>query len=56
MEDVEASDTLKNVKSVKEMDTEKGFTDQQDDSSVDVPDDQVIKYPVDPDDVSGGEW
>ncbi|NWF71070.1 MAG: hypothetical protein HXY40_18460 [Chloroflexi bacterium] len=56
MGDISAPDALKNVKSVKEMDTEKGFAPQQDDSSIDVPDPQIKKYPVNKDDVSDGEW
>ncbi len=56
MGDVAAPDELKNVKSVKEMDQEKGFTPQQDDSSVDVS--KVIKYkmPKDPNEVQDGDW
>jgi hypothetical protein len=57
--DIDAPDALKNVKSVKEMDAEKGFGPQQDDSSVDVPDDQVIKYKMpkkNPNEVEDGEW
>ena len=56
MSDIEAPDTLKQVKSIKEMDAEKGFTPQQDDSSIDVPDDQIIKYKLDSDEVQDGEW
>lgn len=44
--DVGASDVLSGVKSVKEMDAEKGFTGQQDDSSVEVPPEVVAKYEV----------
>lgn len=56
--DIAAPDNLKNVKSVKEMDTEKGFTPQQDDESVEVPEDKIIKYhmPDDPDAVEDGDW
>lgn len=53
--DIAAPDTLQQVKSVKEMDAEKGFAPQQDDSSVDVPDDKIIKYKVD-DEVQDGDW
>ncbi len=56
MGDIDAPDALKNVKSMKEMDKEKGFKPQQDDSSVDVPDSNVIKYKVDKDDVGDGDW
>ncbi len=44
--DVAASDVLKGIKSVKEMDQEKGFGPQQDDSSVEVPPDNVKKIPA----------
>ncbi len=55
--DIAAPDALKDVKSVKEMDEEKGFAPQQDDSSVDVPDEKIVKYKMDdPDDVRDGEW
>jgi hypothetical protein len=47
------------VKSVKDMDADKGFAPQQDDSPVNVPEDKIIKYPVksaDPNEVKDGEW
>ena len=57
MEDISASDVLKKVKSVKEKDQEKGFASQQDDEPVDVPQDKVIKYKMDPDEgVKDGDW
>jgi hypothetical protein len=54
MGDIAAPDTLKNVKSIKEMDAEKGFAAQQDDDSVDVG--YVIKYKIDPNHVEDGRW
>jgi hypothetical protein len=56
--DIDAPENLQNVKSIKEMDAEKGFTPQQDDDAVDVPDDKIIKYhmPDDPDAVQDGDW
>ena len=39
--DLHPSDVLGSVKSVKDMDKEKGFSPQQDDTPVDVPDQQV---------------
>lgn len=55
--DVSSPDTLKNVKSVKEMDAEKGFDPQQDDDTVNVPDDNVKKLPLNhPGEVEDGEW
>lgn len=56
MGDVDATDTLKKVKSVKEMDADKGFEPQQDDDSIDVPDEQIIKYKTDTEEVEDGEW
>jgi hypothetical protein len=46
LDDVEASDILAGVKSVKEMDADKGFEPQQDDSTVEIPDGNVVKYKV----------
>jgi len=46
---------LENVKSVKEKGKEKGFGPQQDDGPVEIPDDKVIKYKLDEDDVQDGE-
>jgi hypothetical protein len=60
--DIGASDALGKVKSVKEMDAEKGFGVLQDDSSVHVPDELVHKYapptsgPADPTAVADGSW
>jgi hypothetical protein len=54
--DLEASDTLKELKSVKETDLEKGLQPQQDDDSIDVPDEQIRKLGKDPDQVQDGEW
>lgn len=57
MGDISAPDSLKGVKSIKEMDQEKGATKPlQDDDPVDVPDDKVIKYNIDPDEVEDGNW
>jgi len=58
LDDIAAPDTLQAVKSVKAMDEDKGFTPQQDDSTVEVPDDKIVKYPVksDPDEVTDGDW
>jgi hypothetical protein len=56
MGDIDAPSELKGVKSIKEMDAEKGFKPQQDDSSIDLSDSPTIKYKVDKDDVGDGEW
>jgi hypothetical protein len=58
LRDIQAPDALKQVKSIKEMDAEKGFKPQQDDSSVDVPEDKIVKYnlPKDPNEIRDGEW
>ena len=60
--DVARSDTLAGVKSVKEVDTDKGYGPQQDDRPVDVPDHVVKKANVLPqparakDVVADGDW
>lgn len=54
--DIAAPDALKKVKSVKEMDEQKGFGPQQDDTSVNVPEDKIIKYDIAPHEVKDGEW
>ena len=57
LEDISAPDVLKNVRSVKEKDEEKGFKSQQDDEPVEIPKDKVIKYKMDPDEgVKDGDW
>lgn len=57
--DIAPSDTLTGVKSIKEMDAEKGFAPQQDDSTVHVPGGQVAGSPGaphDPHTVVDGNW
>jgi hypothetical protein len=56
--DIAAPENLQHVKSIKKMDAEKGFAPQQDDESIEVPDDKIVKYhmPDDPDAVQDGEW
>lgn len=56
MGDISADKDLKGVKSVKAMDKEKGFKSQQDDESIDVPDDNVVKYKVERREVNSGYW
>jgi hypothetical protein len=58
MEDIAAPDELKGVKSIKEMDKEKGFAPQQDDESVEVPEEKIVKYkmPDESDEVQDGDW
>jgi hypothetical protein len=56
MKGVSAPESLKNVKSVKEMDEQKGFAPQQDDDTVNVPEDNIITYKLNTDDVQDGEW
>lgn len=48
MGDIAPSQVLQEVKSVKELDAEKELPPQQDDETVEVPGDQVVKYQVDP--------
>ncbi|MGK7873111.1 MAG: hypothetical protein AB4426_07300 [Xenococcaceae cyanobacterium] len=56
--DVPKSGILSQIKSVMGMDKEKGFAPQQDDTSVEIPDEQVKKLPLksDPDAVRDGNW
>ncbi|WP_461570513.1 hypothetical protein [Thermincola ferriacetica] len=54
--DVAASDILSKVKSVKEMDKEKGSAPQQDDTSVEIPENQIKKIKLDPESVIDGKW
>jgi hypothetical protein len=51
---VKSSPVLDKVKSVKEMDAEKGFAPQQDDSSVEIPSENVVA--IDKDKVRDGDW
>jgi hypothetical protein len=53
---LETSDTLKKVKSVKEKDEEKGFTSQQDNSSVEVPNSLIQKLGKAFRRVKDGDW
>jgi hypothetical protein len=52
--DVEQSNILSQVKSVKEMDKKKGFAPQQDDSYVEISYEQVLKLKSDV--VRDGKW
>lgn len=54
--DIPAPEALKNVQSIQEMDTKQGFMPQQDDDSVNVPEDQIIKYKLQTDEIEDGEW
>jgi hypothetical protein len=55
--DIEAPEALQGVHSIKEVDAEKGFTKpQQDDESVDVPDEKIVKYNMPDDPVQDGDW
>ena len=57
MSDIALSPELSQVKSIKEMDAEKGFSEQQDDSSVDLSHSDKIQYFIDnPNQVSDGDW
>jgi hypothetical protein len=51
-----SSDTLQKVKTVKEMDKDKGFDPQQDDSSVDVPDSVIKKLGQTFKRIKDGKW
>lgn len=54
--DISASRVLSQVKSVKEIDEEKGFNSQQDDTPVQVPKQQVKSLELGSDKVVDGEW
>ncbi len=54
--DVAPAETLKEVKSIKEMDKEKGFGSQQDDEAVEIPEPQVVELGRPRSAVAGGEW
>ena len=54
-DDIKGSDVLGGVKTVKEIDDDKGFGNQQDDSFVTVPDDQVTKL-GDDSFIEDGQW
>lgn len=57
MEDISAPDAFKKVKTVKGKDEERGFTPQQDDESIDITEDKVIKYKIVSDkEVKDGHW
>jgi len=57
MGDISAPADLKKVKTVKEMDKEKGFTPQQDDESIIVQEDKIIKLDIDSNkEVKDGNW
>jgi hypothetical protein len=53
--DLAPSSVLEGVKSTKELDDEKGFVDQQDDTSVEVPDSVITKYGAE-NLVRDGDW
>jgi hypothetical protein len=54
--DLAPADALGQVKSVKEMDQEKGFTSQQDDTTVNIENKQIKKIKTGPTTVKDGEW
>ena len=55
--DIAVPEELKNVKTVKELDNEKGYTSQQDDESIDVPEDKIVKLDIDSDkEIKDGNW
>ncbi len=57
MSEIKASSELSQVKTIKEMDIEKGFEPQQDDSSIDLSNSDKIKYPIkNPNQVTDGNW
>jgi hypothetical protein len=55
MADIAAPEVLKRIKSVKQMDEEKGLESQQDDRPVEVPDETIVTYPIDSDKEQNGD-
>jgi hypothetical protein len=55
-QDIPKSTTLSQIKTIKEMDQEKGFSPQQDDTPIEVSDSQVKVLKSDPTLVEDGEW
>jgi hypothetical protein len=56
MGDIRPPEAFNQIKSVKEIDKEKGFAPQQDDDTVNVPEDKIITYNIDKDEVEDGTW
>jgi hypothetical protein len=56
LDDIAASNILSQVKSVKQMDTDKGFAPQQDDTPIEIPDTQIKQLKLAPGQVSDGNW
>lgn len=54
--DLPPSSILAKVKSILKIDEDKGFAPQQDDSPVEIPDEQITKLPPDPHKVKDGKW
>lgn len=54
--DITVPETFKKIKTIKEIDHEKGFSPQQDDSPVEVPDTKVIKCGIGKRKVKDGQW
>jgi len=54
--DIKAPEKLKRIQSIKEIDKQKGFSPQQDDSSVEIPEHQTIHYKLKTNKVKDGEW
>jgi hypothetical protein len=54
--DIKSSDNLKKVKTIKEMDKEKGFKPQQDDSTLNVSSDKVVIIQKKGKPVQKGNW
>jgi hypothetical protein len=54
--DIASPDILSQVKSVKDLDQQKGFNPQQDDTSVEIDSKQIKKLKIDPNSVKDGDW
>jgi hypothetical protein len=57
MGDITAPEGFEHIKTVKEIDKGKGFTPQQDDESIEISEDNIIKYKIGSDEpVDDGDW
>lgn len=56
LEDIKAPEVFKKIKSIKEMDQEKGFSPQQDDLPLEVPGGKIIKCGIGKGKVKDGKW
>jgi hypothetical protein len=54
---ITAPERFEQIKTIKEIDKGKGFTPQQDDESIEISEDNIIKYKIGSDEpVDDGDW